>query len=70
MCFSLAANAYQAQQYIHERILNSPFHTSDASKADYFFIPLYQQCLSGSGAHVIPWAQWIQDYVKQTWPYW
>eukprot|EP00241_Pyramimonas_parkeae_P002772 CAMPEP_0114231504 /NCGR_PEP_ID=MMETSP0058-20121206/4081_1 /TAXON_ID=36894 /ORGANISM="Pyramimonas parkeae, CCMP726" /LENGTH=449 /DNA_ID=CAMNT_0001342861 /DNA_START=157 /DNA_END=1506 /DNA_ORIENTATION=- len=64
------ANAYQAQTYIMERIMNSPHYTTDAGDADYFLIPLWNQCLTESGAHIQPWAAFLRTYILHTWPYW
>jgi hypothetical protein len=64
------ANAYMAQSYLHERILRSQHHTVDPAEADFFFIPMYQQCLSHSGAHVASYAEWMLSYLRTTWPHW
>jgi len=42
----------------------------DPNEADFFFIPLYQQCLSHSGAHMGEYADWVRAYLSETWPYW
>eukprot|EP00976_Prorocentrum_cordatum_P093861 1189564-Prorocentrum_minimum.AAC.7 len=59
-----------AQTALLERITNSAHHTSDAAMADFFLVPLWQQCLSGSGSGVGPYARWALRYLSTTWPYW
>jgi len=64
------ANAYSAQVYVHERILRSKYRTHDPTKADYFFVPLWQQCLSSDSVTMPSYVELAMNYVRKTWPYW
>lgn len=50
-----------------ERLLASPYRTTDSEKADYFYIPLMIRNRGGYKESLVVLAL---NYIKRTWPFW